>query len=344
MEFTSHDYGGRITVRVEAQVTVAGIVYPVFGEFTLPKDADKDGLPDKWEMDMTGSLSALTSADGDPDDDGLSSSKEFRGFMWGPELKKTAGSLNGTYQTDAWVPNGDAKHFRTNPKNFQDLFVKVTGYDFNGGNDDNGYEATCECPFALGDAYNAAGVAVHVLSMNNPPGFMGANAAADDVVKWEHSIDVVTITNYQTGTFSTSDGDINKIGIRDWNWDIKGFSGIGNETLYGGGTRTYQVPLDNIYSQEPYIDGSKHADNDLGGNSAFLDRIDGDSVEDKNDNGLDDYNKKAKKYESEVLPDENVLGGDVLAQPISFGYQHSAFDVDGDGRVEIPLTSDPEAS
>ena len=53
LEFTSHDYGGRITVRVEAKVTVAGIVYPVFGEFTLPKDADKDGLPDKWEMDMT---------------------------------------------------------------------------------------------------------------------------------------------------------------------------------------------------------------------------------------------------------------------------------------------------
>ena len=129
---------------------------------------------------------------------------------------------------------------------------------------------------------------------------------------------MVTITNYQTGTFSTSDGDINKIGIRDWNWDIKGFSGIGNETLYGGGTRTYQVPLDNIFTQEPYIDGSKHAGNDLGGNSVFLDRIDGDSVEDKNDNGLDDYDKKAKKYESEVLPDENVLGGDVLAQPISF--------------------------
>jgi Putative metal-binding motif/Bacterial TSP3 repeat/Thrombospondin type 3 repeat len=336
LSFVSHDYGGSITVNVQAHVEGTTSYHPA-GTFTLPKDADKDGLLDKWEVAMTGSLSALAAADGDPDGDGLSNAQEARGFMWGPALAKILGTPAGTYQTDAWVPAGDAAHFRTNPVDYKDLFVKVTGYSFNPGNPDNGYSAPCECPFALGDAFHNAGVSVHVLSMDTPPGFMGAAATANSITDWEGPLDVVIITNYQTGTFSTSDGHTNKIGIRDWNWDIKGFSGIGNETLYGGGTRTYQEPLDHLFGDKPYLDG-----NQLGGNPVFLDSVTGDAVEDKNDNGLDDYVKKAKRNESEAFPDVTVLEGDILALPISYGNTHSAFNVDGDDRIEIPLVSDPE--
>ena len=76
---TSRDYGGSITVHVEAQVDVDGTPFVAHGNFTLPEDSDGDGLADEWEIQSTGNLTTLTSVGADPDNDGLTLLEESRG-------------------------------------------------------------------------------------------------------------------------------------------------------------------------------------------------------------------------------------------------------------------------
>jgi hypothetical protein len=329
LTLTSNDFGGSITVHAEAYVTDAGGTrYLAQSDFTLPKDSDGDGVPDAHEIALNGNLSTLTSASADDDGDGLTILEEFRGFKWGPPMVVIPGSLTGTFQTTAYVPQGDAGHFRTHPGR-KDFFVKVDNYEFNVGNPDTGYDAPCDCPFALGTAFHNAGVDVHAVSVDNLPSFMTGGIAS-----WERNIDAATITNNLTGTYSTSDGHIRKRGIRDWEWSTKGFSGIGDSITYGGGTKTYQLPLDNYFGEYPYIDSTA-----ILGSSAILDPVDGAFVEDQNDNGTNDRRKG--KLESEAAGDVNVLEGDLLILPIDYTHHHTALDVDHDGRVELPVINDP---
>ena len=87
-------------------------------------------MADAWEILLYNNLATLTSANIDEIDfDGLTNLEEFRGFKWGPALAQVAGSLSGTYQTTAYVPNGTASHFWTHPSK-KDLFVRVQDYDF----------------------------------------------------------------------------------------------------------------------------------------------------------------------------------------------------------------------
>ena len=345
VQLTCNDFGGSITINAQATVSVGPDTFLAKGTFKLPQDKDNDGLADSLEIEKCGDLATLTSAGGDPDGDGLTNSEELRGFKWGPQMELVPGSLQGTYQTDALVPQGDATHFRTNPCTEQDLFVKVTGYNFNVGNADNGYTAGCDCAFALGTAYAnmSTPVAVHVVSLDNRPGFTTSDVPSGDpcfdtiggvAECWEANIDVVTITN-DLGTCGSDDGDINKRGIRDWSWDTKGYSGIGNALYYGVGTTTYQKPLDNYFSQRPYIDNTTLA----GSSSAVLDCIASSCVEDKNDNGTNDG--KGKNRESAANPDTDVLEGDMLVVPIGYNYDHSAVDCDSNNRVELPVVCDP---
>jgi hypothetical protein len=333
LTLTANDFGGTITIH--AQAFVSGILAQ--GDFTLPKDSDGDGLADAREMQLYGNLSTLTSAGGDPDGDGLTNAQEFRGFKWGPPLVEVpVANSGGVYQTTAFMAQGAAVHFRTHPERM-DLFVQVDNYDFNKDivsgaiiDADTGYDAPCNCPFALGKAFFAAGVDVHALSLDNLPAFMGAST-----VSWQSHIDVATITNNLSGTYSTSDGHINKRGIRDWSWDTKGFSGIGDILNYGGGTTTYQVSLNNYFNEYPYSDDSEH------GSPNMLDAVDSVDVEDQNDNGTDD--KIKGKQESEPH-DPNAFEGDRLVLPIGYGYDHTALDVDHDNRVELPVLNDPSAA
>jgi hypothetical protein len=336
------DYGGSISIHAQAPVTVNGALYIAQGDLKLPKDIDGDGLADAREMQLYNNLSTLTSAGGDPDGDGLTNAQEFRGFKWGPLLEAVQPALNnayGTHGTTAYVPTGNAAHFRTDPTDYQDLFIKVTGYDFNAGNADNGHSAGCDCAFALGAAFANAGVAVHAVSLDNPPAFTNADVPAGDscngdIECWELNIDTVKITNTTTGPYGTSDGHINKRGLRDWSWDVKGFSLIGSQSSYGAGTTTYQIPLDYYFADRPYID-----DPAIGGDPALLDAVDSNLCEDQNDNAQDDKNKG--KYESQAHDPTNHLDGDMLGLPLSFERQHTALDVDGDGLVELPIANDP---
>ena len=67
---TSLDCGGTASIQV---TDAAGIVYT----FTLPQDADNNGIPDSWEKDFGGRLDPL----GDPDLDGIANLDEYRGFI-----------------------------------------------------------------------------------------------------------------------------------------------------------------------------------------------------------------------------------------------------------------------
>ena len=332
MTLTSRDYGGSITIHAEATVTAGGANYIAQGDFTLPKDTDGDGLPDKWEIDTEYDLTTLTSASADPDDDGLTLLEERRGFVWGPPLVAvTPAGSGGIYQTMAYIPQGNAAWFSGDPT-YKDLFVKVAGYDFNvPANTDNGYDASCECPFALGAAWQNNNVIVHAVSMDNIPQIMDdviSAGGAADIQDWEQNIDVVMINNIPTGALGTEDGNINKLGgTRNWWMDTGGYSGIGNATTYGPGTRTYQTAVDNYFEQKPYLD-------DPGCASPDLNPIEDACVEDKNDNGVLDKKEGDR---------DDILEGDHMASPISYYNDHSVMDIDSDGMIEHPTTSDPTA-
>jgi hypothetical protein len=212
---------------------------------------------------------------------------------------------------------------------YKDLFVKVTGYDFNVGNTDNGYTAPCNCTFALGAAWQNNNVAVRVVSIDNLPQIMDnviSAGGASGILDWERNIDVATMTNIVGSFLGSEDGNINKRGgTRDWWMDTAGYSGIGNATVYGSGTRTFHTAMGNYFNQRPYTD-------DPACTSADLNPIEDACVEDKNDNGIEDKKEGDR---------DGILEGDHLAYPINFTNDHTIVDVDSDGMVEHPTTSDP---
>jgi hypothetical protein len=319
INLTCQDYGGSITIHATATLNIDGIGTPVVIEddFRLPKDSDLDGLPDYWE-DAYGPLLAGN----DDDNDGLTNLEEYRGFMWGPAMVAQPIGAGQTYQSAAYVPEGAVKHFRTDPIAEKDLFVKFTDYET------AGYAiAACggKCPFAVGAAYANAGVTARAVSTNVPPAFMTTGNVAD----YENNISVVNVINILSGTHGTSDGHIDKRGIRDWAWDTKGYSAIGDNTAYGSFTLTYWEPTRNYFDDRPYLESLDPGVAGTGcGDGNVLDPIDGSCVRDINDNG-------------EVDPGEALSGDRLGYPPIGYNLTYSALNVDNDQMVELPLVAEP---
>jgi hypothetical protein len=106
-------------------------------------------------------------------------------------------------------------------------------------------------------------------------------------------------------------------------------------TTYGSGTTTYQLALDYYFGDKPYIDGLTLAGTDwTGPPDNKLDSIA--NVQDKNDNGTNE--KAGNKYEAgcQTCP----FKSDVVV-PGSYNQQLTAFDVDYNGLVELPIAGDP---
>jgi Leucine-rich repeat (LRR) protein len=228
---TSLDYGASITIRAEAIVN--GLT--VQRDFKLPKDTIGLGLPDFWQT--SNSLVLGYGLTDDPDGDGLTNLEELRGFQWG-KLKRIEPDGTNPYQTTAFVFD-TIDHFRTNPKK-KDLFVKYSNY-------------SAASPFAIGKAFDEAGVDVHAVD---------ASAGLS-----ENNIGVVAVNNELTRVYSDMNTGLDSPGhtdahtahrtgkLRDWEWATKGFSQIGNATSYGSGTTTYQTALNNYFDEKPYTDG-----------------------------------------------------------------------------------------
>lgn len=269
----SHDFGGTLTIQARATFTLADKTPVVLTKtFTLPKDSDGDSLPDAWEGPL-GGLNPNDDTDKSAGDnsfvgDGLAVFEEYRGFIWGPELVRV--EPNDVYKTPAYIPQGQAKHFRGNPFR-KDVFVKFTGY-------------SAANPFALGKAFSEdAELDVHVVEVGAAPG--------------ERGIDAVLLVNNVTETYTLSDGHISKRRIRDWVWAVKGYTTAGDKTNYGTSV-TLQIPLDFYFSDWPYIDGITR--------NGRLDALTASSVEDKNDNGVLDV----IKGQTEDINKNGLLDGD----------------------------------
>jgi hypothetical protein len=308
-ELTSADCGGSATVHATA--TFDGNT--AAGTFTLPKDTDKDTLPDAWE-DVYGGLDPTgddeTRAGNPYVGDGLTNFEEYRGFMW----KTLYPSSDPVYQTPVYVPGIDVEHFRTDPTGMKDLFVAFRNY-----HQDN---AAVMEDFAIGEAFMNAGVAVHALE-----------AGLVETVGENH-IDVAEVANNLVTPYGGTDGHINKRGLRDWTWDTKGASGLGDADQYGLNTTTYEIPLGCYFTDKPYLDSSTLGD------STVLDPIEG--VEDGNDNGTDDRIKGV--YESTGIIDDAFLDGDLYVLGFKNDNQdHSTFNINSgsaaDAGVELPVVT-----
>jgi hypothetical protein len=302
----AHDFGGKLTVQARASFTLPdGTPILLQKELTLPRDSDGDGLPDAWEQqfgdlkpeeDLDRSVANTTFIG-----DGLTNFEEYRGFRWGPALVQTG--PNAIYQTPAYVPQGVEGHFRGHPRR-KDLFIKFTGYD-------------AANPFALGTAFiddhTGAGLDVHAVEATTVPG--------------EQGIHVLSLVNELVQTYPLTNGHINKRGIRDWTWDVKGASTIGDGLNYGFPV-TYQLALDFYFADRPYTDGVSR--------NRLLDPLTSTSIEDRNDNGAIDVVRSV----SEDVNHNGALDGDHV-RVNSFSEALTAFDSDDDGFVELPVASDP---
>ena len=220
IDFLSLDYGGSITVRVST--IVDGI--PIQKDLTIPVDADANGLPDAWERLYSG---IALDPDGDIDvsaknvfhGDGLSNREECRGIMYDSAYNQTVVGPDAVYQTPARIPSGNIVFFRPDPTR-KDLFVKYTGffsgaYPYSIGNPDDPIPHP-DNPFALGNAFENAGIKVHALNLDTV-GFISPG---------EKNIDVILITNDPDATKRDNfgvmdDGHIDKEGRRYWEWDTK---------------------------------------------------------------------------------------------------------------------------
>jgi hypothetical protein len=313
----ARDYGGSITLHARATVTLSdGTTVVLQQDIVIPQDTDRDGLADAWENlygDLARDADIDTSQGSTQIGDQLTNFAEYRGFMWGPPLAKLlATSSGGLYQTDAYVPQGTAGHVRGNPKR-KDIFLKYTGYTST---------APCLCPFAVGTVFaEDVGLDLHVVDAQVLP------------APGEQNIDVTVVTNELTKVFGFEDGHINKRGVRDWSWDTKGSSGLGTADLYGAGTTTYQKPLDfymdGTLRDRPYRDGGVTA-----AANGVLDALS--AIEDSNDNAGIDKVQGA----SEDKNGNSQLDNDVLVLN-SFMQQLTVFDVNNNGKVELPLVSSP---
>jgi hypothetical protein len=299
------DFGGKLTVQARVSFTLPdGTPVLLQKELTLPQDNDGDGLPDAWEQQF-GDLKA----EGDVDKstantfigDGLTNFEEYRGFRWGPALVRVG--PDAVYRTPAYVLQGAEGHFRGNPLR-KDLFITFTGYD--AGN-----------PFALGTALidddRGAGLDVHVVEATAIPGKRGLH--------------VVPLVNDLTQTYPFTNGHINKRGVRDWTWDVKGASTIGDGLNYGAPV-TYQLTLNFYFADRPYTDG--------GSRNRMLEPLAAMSVEDRNDNGAIDVVHSV----SEDVNRNGALDGDHVVVN-SFSEALTSFDIDDDEFVELPVASDP---
>jgi hypothetical protein len=304
----SDDTGGSIHIHTIAMVGSN----PVQRTIVLPADSDGDGLADACEA--SGDIDPLA----DDDNDGIIAADECRGFKWGVlEI-----SSDPDYSTSAYVPAG-IDYFRTSPDR-ADLFMAYESFD------DPLY------PFALGKAFDNAGVDVHAVEYPSVAGLGGNN------------IDVLTIT--LRDTFPLSDGRTYWEGTRSWQWATKGASCLGDGLRYGSdpwhnmysdckiyGTNIYRIATYNYFHDRPYYDGGGSV-----GPNGELDNVGSTTlIEDKNDNGtLDGGEEKIER--------NGLIDGDFRTRPSPTCFDDqclyenalSAFDVDNNGLVELPVVAD----
>ena len=133
------------------------------------------------------------------------------------------------------------------------------------------------------------------------------------------------MTNDTAGVIGTDGGHISKTNVRGWAWSTKGDSGLGTADTYGTGTRTLQKAATNYFGEKPYRDG--------GGTNAANGTLDPPT-------GVEDTNDNAVKDSKEDKNNNGALDNDLYVSTfITSSQQLTAFDINNNGRVELPLVT-----
>jgi hypothetical protein len=229
--------------------------------------------------------------------------------MW-KNMYRVTGDPNQTdssnpYTTDAYLPDAAPSFFRTDPLSKKDVFVSHTGYGASSC-------ATC-VDFALGSAFADHGITIHAVDASEEAGLGDAE------------IQVLEVRNELVYSYQNAGEDISKESVRDWRWATKGKSGSGSGGVYGPGTTTYQLSLDAYFAQRPYQDGGGCVSA-----NGVLDPFSLNEVEDDNDNGVANGPEARRACETNVLDGDRYIVG-------ARDRQLTTFDVDNDGKVELPV-------
>ena len=160
-------------------------------------------------------------------------------------------------------------------------------------------------------------------------------------------INILIVRNDQGGTYGLQDGHIqfisasppsqqNPLGTRYWRWSTKGYAWCqttsNQESMYGLAV-ALETPLDNYFSDKPYLDGSTWDDSEVPADWVSADgRLNPLSVvEDRTD---------------QLNPIDGIMGDtpdgiwDGDKRLTDLGGNLNPFDIDSDGRVELPVASD----
>ena len=314
---TSRDFGGSVTISGSA--TVGGV--PVRGTFRLPKDSNRDGLPDAWvalypgvELVPEGDIDA--SVGNYFQGDGLTNFEEYRGFKWERLVAVDLAQVAPKYQTAAFVPEGTRGHFRTDPTR-KDLFLAYTGYVPPAADPRDPNNTT----FAIGAAFDDAWISVHATD-NQYVASLG-----------DTKIDVLLITHDRSLSYKGFDGRINKLGTRNWEWDTKGMTDTrGTSASYGANCTTGHDPLTKYFDDRPYSDLAPKLDGKLNPPN---------EVDDTNDDG------QLTRADTEITGSgwtRSVLEGDYFLR-FTYNLQLSPVNIDSDQFVELDtvLSLNPES-
>jgi hypothetical protein len=139
-------------------------------------------------------------------------------------------------------------------------------------------------------------------------------------------------------------GYLNADGTRVWEWDQKGHASTNSTTdhptMYGYAT-TYQVPLDHYFGDRPYLEGTVWTGSGFTADPVI-------------DGKLAPLSKVEDQYDA-LAPIDGALGdepdafwdGDRRTKDQAGWYDAagrvSPFDIDGNGYVELPAATDPDA-
>jgi hypothetical protein len=380
IDLYAFDFGGSVIVKVTTTYNGANVE----GQIALPLDSDNDGLPDAWENAHAGfnpfnehtfdpnTLDDLadidTSLDNNYPTDGLTNFHEYRGIIFDP-------------------PNASAFHKRLNPWR-KDLFVRGDNFQ---NSIDKPYLAQTNPPLNDPDVLPFS---VDYATVYNKPGIPSAFGEAGidvhDVTGMSSfsqtteppNIDILVVTNKtdknSNGMIVTllgqENGYINHnpapLKPRDWRWDLKGASYIGDALDYAvlristpplRATETYYLCLMHYFFNRPYLNediSNTVFTTDPGWpasscySSVYLDRLEPlDRVEDYYiENGTNPPDSKGQKIDEDRCVDNNVLDGDRIIPDwkgrkwgnleFEAGLHYSVFDAEGDGRVENPAVDD----
>jgi len=179
----------------------------------------------------------------------------------------------------------------------------------------------CDCPFALGTAYAAAGIAVHVANLQDPDndGALGGATpylqSLTETAPRSPNVDVAFFYNEMLVTLDTglNAGPIRPVvngAPRAWTYSTKGItkgtssgSDVGTLTTYPEDARTFQRALDHYFADTPYVDDP------VFGTVGQLDPFT--AVEDANDDGSVDTGEDTfVNANPEVVASNGVLDGD----------------------------------